>query len=252
MKAMIFAAGLGTRLRPLTNDRPKALVEVAGKTLLQRAIDSLVAAGCTTIVVNVHHFAHKVIAAISDINPPDVDILVSDESDLLLDTGGGVLAARPLLKGDEPILIHNVDIITRDLDLKAIVTSHVTNHALATLLVKQRDTRRYFLFDDNMSLRGWENTATGAFKPDDMNASSAIMLHHRAFGGIHVISPAIFDYLQDYAHIHGPVFSITDFYIDNCRRCNIRAYQQITPYQWLDVGKPDTLNQAINLLKENN
>ncbi|MBQ9466981.1 MAG: NTP transferase domain-containing protein [Muribaculaceae bacterium] len=248
MKAMIFAAGLGTRLRPLTNDRPKALVEVAGKTLLEHTIDSVVAAGCTTVVVNVHHFADKVIAAIDALRRPGVDILVSDERDLLLETGGGIVAATRMLDGSEPILVHNVDIITRGLDLRAIVDNHLASGAMATLLVKPRDTQRYLLFDDVMKMHGWTNIATGACRPEGLQAGELAAMRRLAFGGIHVLSPGIIEPLQVYARQHGPAFSIMDFYIDKCHDYHFAGYEQAAPYDWLDVGKPETLAKAEALL----
>ncbi|MDD7716929.1 MAG: nucleotidyltransferase family protein, partial [Bacteroidales bacterium] len=165
MKAMVFAAGLGTRLRPLTNDRPKALVEVGGKTMLERVITHLADCGVTDITVNIHHFGEKIIEFLEEKKNFGLDIHISDERDLLLDTGGGLMKARKYLDGDEPFIVHNADILT-DLDLKAMYDFHVEHDALSTILVKDRQTQRYFLFDHDHRLKGWINKKTGETKPE--------------------------------------------------------------------------------------
>lgn len=241
MKAMIFAAGLGTRLRPLTDDRPKALVEVAGKTMLQRVIERVALAGITSIVVNVHHFADKVIDYLRDHDNFGLDIAVSDERDLLLDTGGGVLKAQQLLMGDEPILLHNADIMTT-LDLGEMIAHHQNSGAAATLLVKPRVTQRYLVFDANARLQGWVNKKTGEVRPAGFNIEIE-GYQELAFGGVHVISPAIFEALQRYGG-NRQVFGIVPFYVDACRDLLINGYQPQEPYQWFDAGKPETLAQA--------
>ena len=238
---MIFAAGLGTRLRPLTNDRPKALVEVAGRTMLERVIERIHMAGIDHIVINVHHFADKIVNFLRERNNFGLNIVISDESGLLLDTGGGILKARRLLDDGEPFLVHNADILT-DMDLRAMIKAHCHHQAMATLLVKARETQRYFLFDKKSQLRGWINKKTSEVRPDSLNVA-AMSLRELAFGGIHVISPAIFPVLEQYASGRD-VFGITPFYIDSCTDHLIMGYEPREDYQWFDVGKPETLSQA--------
>ncbi len=240
MKAIIFAAGLGTRLRPVTADRPKALVEVNGVTMLERTLRAIIAAGCTSVVVNVHHFADKVIDFLNS-HDWGVEVHVSDERDLLLETGGGVLAARQWLDGDEPFIVHNADILTNGLNLKDMADYHKRSGALATLLVRERDTVRHLLFDTNYRMHGWINLNTGELRPEGLNEMG---LMRRAFGGIHICSPEIFPALEQYAHTAGRVFSTVSFYIDACRDHLINGYYPAGDYLWLDVGKPDTLKQA--------
>lgn len=243
-KAMIFAAGLGTRLRPLTNDRPKALVEVGGKPMLQHVIEHLAKSGFTNITINVHHFAQKVIDFVNSNHNFGLDINISDERDLLLDTGGGLLKARRWLDGDDPFLVTNADILTT-LDFNDIYDYHRHSGALSTILVKPRVTERYFLFDDQNRLHGWVNKSTGETKPEGF-AYIPGQLHELAFGGVHVMSPAIFDVLEQYA-AGRKVFGITPFYATECGKHVIHGYQQTTDYIWLDVGKPQTLQQAREL-----
>lgn len=240
MKAMIFAAGLGTRLRPLTNDRPKALVEVGGKTMLERVITKLAEAGFDDITVNIHHFGEKIIEFLELNQNFGLNIHISDERDMLLDTGGGILKAQPFLDGDEPFLVHNADILT-DIDLKAMYQRHVESGAMATVLVKDRITSRYFVFDDDYRLQGWINKSTGETRPPAFVHREG--LHELAFGGIHVISPSIFEPLEEYSRGQAK-FSITPFYVDECYTHLIKGYVQDTPYTWFDVGKPETLKDA--------
>ena len=240
MKAMIFAAGLGTRLRPLTNDRPKALVEVGGKTMLERVITKLAEAGFDDITVNIHHFGEKIIEFLELNENFGLNIHISDERDMLLDTGGGILKAQPFLDGDEPFLVHNADILT-DIDLNAMYQRHVESGAMATVLVKDRITSRYFVFDDDYRLQGWINKSTGETRPAAFVQREG--LNELAFGGIHVISPSIFEPLEEYSQGQAK-FSITPFYVDECHTHLIKGYIQDSPYTWLDVGKPETLKDA--------
>lgn len=241
---MIFAAGLGTRLRPLTNDRPKALVEVGGKPMLEHVISHLAQAGFDDITINIHHFGEKIIEFLKGKGNFGLNIHISDERDLLLDTGGGILKARPFLDGNEPFLVHNADILT-DLDLNAMVAAHKANSATATLLVKQRETQRYFVFDHARRLNGWINKKTGETRPATLSYNEGEMME-RAFGGVHVISPSIFPLLEKFSQ-GNEVFSITPFYIEQCSECHIQGYESPTPYNWLDVGKPETLEEANKL-----
>ena len=156
MKAMVFAAGLGTRLRPLTDHQPKALVNVGGVPMLERVILRLKGAGFDDITVNVHHFGEQIIDFLQTKRYAGVTIHISDERDLLLDTGGGILKAKPFLEGNEPFLVHNADIMT-DIDLGALYRHHLAHRAEATLVVSQRNTSRYLLFDAQQRLQGWTN-----------------------------------------------------------------------------------------------
>ncbi|MBO4722690.1 MAG: nucleotidyltransferase family protein [Muribaculaceae bacterium] len=246
MKAMIFAAGLGTRLRPLTNDRPKALVEIGGKTMLERVIHRLSEAGFDDITINIHHFGQKVIDFLDEHDNFGLNIHISDERDMVLETGGGILKARHFLDGDEPFLVHNADILT-DLDLLAMYQSHVESGAMATVLMKSRQTSRYFVFDDEYRLQGWINKSTGETRPEHFTYKKG--MHELAFGGIHVISPSIFDELERYSKAHQAKFSTTPFYVDECHNHLIKGYVQETPYTWLDVGKPETLKEAEEMIK---
>lgn len=240
MRAMIFAAGLGTRLRPLTDTLPKALVPVGGRPLLAITAERLRTAGVTEAVVNVHHFAGQIKDYVRrhDLGMP---VMISDESDGLLDTGGGLRKAIPLFApSNQPILIHNVDILS-NADLAAFVRHHEC--ADATLMVSQRETQRYLLFNNEMRLMGWTNLATGEVRTPyenlDLNQCRKL-----AFAGIHCVSPSIADSMMDYPE----KFSITNFYIENCHRLLIRGYVQ-PDLRLLDVGKQDTLAAAELFLK---
>lgn len=244
MKAMIFAAGLGTRLRPLTNDRPKALVEVAGKPMLQRVIERLKAIGVDEMVINVHYFGDKVIEFLKQNDNFGLTVHISDErqwSDQPLETGGGILQARQWLEGNEPFIVHNADILT-DLDLMAFYRYHLEHESMATLLVKERDTQRYFLLGDDNRLQGWTNITTGEIKPQGADLDTDV-LHKRAFGGVHIISPAIFPLLEEYA-AGRLAFGIVPFYLDACQHYPIYGYEPQEQYTWFDIGKPETLKTA--------
>lgn len=241
MKAMIFAAGLGTRLYPITESIPKAMVEVGGKPMLGRVIEKLKAADITEIVINVHHFADKIEDYLRSQSNFGLNITVSDERDLLLDTGGGVRKATSLLRGPEPILLHNADILT-DFDLKSMLAFHKRTKADATLMVSERTSSRYLLFDFENRMRGWQNTKTGEVRPSAIDPSSLLP---RAFGGVHIISNQVLDRLEEYRPGEKK-FSITPFYIDACRDLSITGYEPEETSRWFDIGKPETLEQARN------
>lgn len=186
MKAMIFAAGLGTRLRPLTDHTPKALVSVAGKPMLERVILRLKEAGFNDITVNIHHFGEQIIEFLRANNDFGITIHLSDERDMLLDTGGGIKKARPFLDGNEPFLVHNADILS-DINLAELYRHHRESNAETTLLVSQRQTSRYLLLDDANRLHGWINKSTGETKPEGFSFQER-QYKEMAFGGIHVIS----------------------------------------------------------------
>lgn len=237
MNAMIFAAGLGTRLRPLTNDRPKALVEVAGKPLLQHLIEKLKAAGFEHIVVNVHHFGQQIIDFLALNNNFDLDIRISDERELLLDTGGGIKAAMRLFDNDDPILIHNVDIVS-DIDLKKLYSSH---SGIATLAINKRETSRYLLFDDDKMMKGWTNIKTGEVKPSTIDKN---LFNFFAFSGIHIVDKNISKFLD--AEV-ADVFPIMDFYINLCQKEKIIGVE-VTGNMWVDCGKPEHLATASDII----
>lgn len=236
MKAMIFAAGLGTRLRPLTNERPKALAEVNGVPLLEIAIRRLQQAGAGELIVNIHHLGEQIEAFLHRKTFPGLHIAISDERDLLLDTGGGLKKAAWFFDDGQPFIVYNADVLTT-LDLKAMYDAHIRSGAIATLAVRERASSRAFLFDAGGSLSGWRNTATGA----ERICRHADTLHPLAFSGIHVISPRLFDYMpaQD-------VFSIVEVYLDVAARETILAWRHDADL-WLDVGKPEQLARAQEL-----
>lgn len=240
MNALIFAAGLGTRLKPLTDNMPKALVPVGGRPLLQRTIDTLVKAGATEIVVNVHHFSDQVVKFIEG-NKWLVPIGISDESTALLDTGGGFRkAARLFANKTSPILIHNVDILS-NASLADFYAGHRMEDA-ATLLVSRRETQRYLLFDNDGLLRGWTNLATGALRLSDP-ALDVERLQRYAFSGIHVVNPDVLSLMADFPE----KFPIMEFYLQMCGKINIRAKLQ-SDLRLLDVGKQDSLASAERFL----
>ena len=238
MKAMVFAAGLGTRLRPITDSLPKALVPVCGEPLLYHTLHKLKSAGYTDIVVNIHHFP-QMIREYLQTHVFGLDVSISDESDRLLETGGGILHARNLLLPlDEPFLVHNVDIVS-NMDI-AWFRAQMRPDALATLLVSERKTQRYLLFNEEMRLVGWTNIGTGEVRSPYKNLDPA-RCRKFAFAGIHNISPAIF---QAFEALNMPErFPIMDFYLDACASYPIygAAAQDL---QLVDVGKLETLPEA--------
>lgn len=239
MKAMIFAAGLGTRLRPLTDHMPKALVPVAGVPMLQRVILRLKESGFNDLVINIHHFGEQILDFLKANQDFGVRIRISDERGELLDTGGGIRKVRPLLDGDEPFLVHNVDILS-DIDLAAFYRLHLEHPCDATLLTNHRQTSRYLLVDAEGRLRGWVNKSTGEVLPAGATYVEGNYTE-LAFGCIHVLSPSIFRYMED-ERWHGK-FSIIPFYIDICHRADVRCHA-IDSEGWFDIGKPETLAKA--------
>ncbi len=243
MNALILAAGLGTRLGELTSDRPKALVEVCGRTMLEHQLRHLSAAGFDRFVINIHHFAPKVKAFLEEHDNFGLDILLSDETDLLLDTGGGIRKAMRLFDNEQPVLVHNVDIFS-SADLKALYLAHIESGADSTLLVAQRSTSRYLYFDTGGLLCGWSNEKTGQVRspyPDFDKSRFAPC----AFQGIHVLSQTLLPLLDA---IPEPRFSITDFYVDNAARLRLRSVLS-DPGNWVDAGKPETLERASQIIK---
>lgn len=242
MKAMIFAAGLGTRLRPLTNTRPKALIEVAGKPLLEHVIEKLKQAGFDDITINVHHFADMIIDYVRAHQNFGVNIQFSDERNKLLNTGGGIKKAASLIwkSGEtEPVLIHNVDILS-NADLRSFYEIHQNDDA--ALLVSKRETQRYLLFNKENRLVGWTNLATGEIKSPfpDLNPDDCQKF---AFSGIHLFSPSLIKEMNQF----GDIFSIIDFYLAVCKDYHIFGYPQ-NDLKLLDVGKLKTLEESGTFL----
>ena len=234
MKALLFAAGLGTRLRPLTNDRPKALVEINGKTLLQISIEKLLYFGFDEIIVNIHHFADLMIETIEKNNGWGAKITISDERNELLETGGGLKKAAWFFDNNEPFLVHNVDVI-HDLDLRQLYDYHSKNKALATLAVRKRTTSRYLIFNNKMQLRGWQNIKTGEVK---IAKRTAGQLWSFGFSGIHIIDPKIFPLLTENGK-----FSIINPYLKLAKTELIQGFDH-SDSVWIDVGKHESLAEA--------
>ena len=228
-QAMIFAAGLGTRLKPLTDTMPKALVRVGGQPLLWHVVQKLKGAGYERIVVNVHHFAQQIVDYLQENHNFGLDIRISDETEQLLETGGGIKKALPLFAPTEPILIHNVDILS-NLDLTALPTD------APLLVVSQRQTKRYLQFDETLRLVGWKNIETGEVKGHEGTPL--------AFSGIHMFHPSLAPLLAEWPER----FPIMDFYLKVCADNMIQGYEA-KDLRLLDVGKLDTLEEAEKWLK---
>ncbi len=272
MQAMIFAAGLGTRLKPLTDHMPKALVRVGGEPLLKRVIFQLKEAGVERIVINVHHFASQILDYLKENDNFGLDIRISDESDRLLETGGGIKQARSLFDSNYPVLIHNVDILSNvdlkkfySMDRKVMCPDCGVPHLMAgaTLLVSWRKTKRYLVFNQQMMLVGWVNIETGEIKSpypevkkelsllqypiEATDAPMHLTQHYRifAFSGIHTFSPQLFPLMDNYPE----KFPIMDFYLDNCRCAGIKGVVK-NDLRLMDVGKQETLKQAEDFLNQ--
>lgn len=236
---MVFAAGLGTRLRPLTDTMPKALVPINGTTLLEHVLVKIKQAGIQEVVVNVHHFSQQIIDFLEEKQNFGISIQISDESNELLETGGGLRKALTLLGENEPILLHNVDILS-NLNLSELITTHQATDG-AALVVSKRNTSRYLLFDENMALAGWHNVKTNELRPSSVNWES---LHALAFSGIQIVSPQLLSSMADMPKR----FSIIDFYLKMMNTMPIRAYIP-SDYRMIDVGKIDTLNTAEEFIQ---
>lgn len=231
MKAMIFAAGLGKRLRPLTENQPKALVEIAGKSLLEWNILRLKAKGISEIVINIHHHAAQIRSFLKE-NYPEVQI--SDESDELLDTGGALLKAAPLLQGDEPILLHNVDVLST-IDISALLAYHQSKGGIATLAVREREGSRKLLFgEEDWLFCGWED------KDIDLKRISRRQrtFVERGFSGIHIIEPQLLDKIREKGR-----FSIIKSYLHIAKIANIYGYEH-NEDAWFDAGTIERLKTA--------
>ena len=250
MKAMIFAAGLGTRLKPLTDTLPKALVPLAGKPLLQWQIERLKAAGITDIVVNVHHFPDMIINYLHDNDNFGCRIAVSDERDMLLETGGGLRKAEALLgsgvqefrSSGEGILVCNVDILS-NIDIPTLLNAYNPDE-MGVVVVSERDTQRYLLFDEENRLCGWTNIATGEVKGEEaIRQGGEQVMKKLAFSGMQVLNPRIFDCMDKVVEQKGDKFSLIDLYLSIAEKEILRAYIPEN-YRMMDVGKIAQLSEA--------
>lgn len=236
MKAMILAAGKGTRLGNLTLDKPKVLMEINGKSILRYVVEKCTIAGFDDIIVNVHHLASMVLAEVEKLRNLGFNISISDESELLLETGGGLYKARDFF-GNQPFLLYNSDILT-DLDLGEMFSFHKLQKALATLAVRNRRGNRFFLVNTDGLLRGWINKSTDEIiysGPHDEE------LHEIAFSGIHIIEPEIFRYMQD------GIYTMTSLYLKLAQAYPIQTFRYDTGY-WFDIGTLEKLYEARNFL----
>lgn len=235
---MIFAAGLGTRLHPFTSNKPKALVEIAGKPLLELAIERVGNAGYKDIVINIHHFGNQIIDFLERKNNFGLSITISDEREQLLDTGGGILKAASLLSGSGPVLVYNVDVLS-NLDLEAFRSYHTEMGGLATLAVRDRKTARYLVFNEDMMLSGWKNIKTGEEKIVRDSLTQRIF----AFSGIQLIDPSIFSLITETGS-----FSLISLYLRLAKTERIFGYTD-TSSLWMDLGKPEQLKEAEKVIK---
>ncbi len=230
---MIFAAGLGTRLKPITDSVPKALAPLNGKPLLWHAIKSMERANIERIVVNVHHFSDLVINYLK-LQEWNTEVLISDESDCLLETGGGLLKAQSLFIPNKPVLVKNVDIVTST-NIESFIHSHQKEKNHATLMVKKRSTSRYLLFDNQNNLCGWKNIKTNELiRTNELEEFKSL-----AFSGMHIIEPELLAQMGEVRP-----FSIIKAYLELANKCQIKAY--VTPADdiWLDVGTVEKLREA--------
>lgn len=241
MRAMIFAAGLGTRLRPFTEAHPKALYTLNGKTLLQYQIEQLKAAGVRDIIINVHHFAEQVIDYLNANDNFGLHIEISDERGRLLETGGGLKHAKHFFC-NEPFIACNVDILS-NIDLRCLMEAH-KKEDLATVVVAERETKRYLLFDKEQRMCGWTNISTGEVRPESI-LPSVQEFKHLAFSGMQILNGGVFQYMDDEL---GERFSLIDFYVQNCAEHNIRAYEQ-QGYKMMDIGKTEILQAAEQFVR---
>lgn len=231
MKAMILAAGLGTRLKPLTDTMPKALVEINGKTLLEHSIEHLKFFGVKDVIVNVHHFPDQIISFLKKKKNFGINMEVSDERDQLLDTGGGFRKASWFFEEGGPFIVRNVDILS-NLDLGAMLDFHLKNKAVATLAVRNRETSRYMLFNERNELIGWTNISTGERK---LSRKDFKRMHPLAFSGIQILDPAIIPLLTEEGK-----FSLIGMYLRLSRDNRICAYNDDDSF-WFDAGKREDI-----------
>ena len=237
MKAMIFAAGLGTRLRPLTDDRPKALVEVKGTPLLEITIKRLIHFGVREIIINVHHFADKIEAFLEKNKDFGIRIVTSHETERPLETGGGLKKVAWFFDDGQPFIVCNADILS-DIDLKKMYEMHCKSDAISTFAIQKRDTSRYMLHDTEGVLCGWLNTKTKAVRMGRFAAASEMF----SFSCFHVINPSIFETAPD-----EEFFTIIEWYLKICSQHKIMGYRHDDDI-WCDIGKPETLLEAAEIV----
>jgi len=248
MIAIVFAAGIGSRLKPFTDEHPKALAPVAGVPAIERVIRKLAASGAEAIVVNVYHFPQQIKDFLAE-NDFGVPVEISDESDMLLDTGGAIAkmcrecATVASINPDEKVIVHNADIITDFSILEMLKVSGTAD--VAILADRLRTSSRYFLFDKASRLRGWMNTRTGELRPEGLIPGS---LQRAAFGGVHAITGKTLAMIDRYCGPKLHPFSIVDFYLDNCSELDIIAYSPHEPYHWFDIGTTEKLQQATDAM----
>ncbi len=249
MNAIVFAAGTGTRLKPFTDRHPKALAPVGGKPMLEHVLLKLKNAGISRVAINVHHFAPQITEFLAAHDNFGMSIRISDESDRLLDTGGGLLKALPLLDDgadNEPTLLHNADILT-DMPTGEMLARHMETGADATLLATERESSRRIYFSAEGKLCGWHNIKSGESRPDGFTPADG--MRQTAFGGVHIVQPAtIMPLLREYAGTHGDVFSIIPFYLANLRRMDIAGFTPSSAFMWHDIGSPEKLAAANDAL----
>lgn len=240
MKAMIFAAGKGTRLGDLTNERPKALVPVNGVPVLEYAIKKLVHFGFNQIIINIHHFGDQILSFLNENNNFEIQIEISDERNELLDTGGGLKKAAWFLEKGDPFLVYNVDVLT-DLNLKTLYEYHLSKNSLATLATRHRDTARYLLVDSENVLCGWQNIKTGEIikSRDDISDTE-----REAFSGIQIIDPEIFKLFPK-----GDIFPLMGVYLKLASEFQIGTFNHDST-RWLDIGKPETILEANSYFRD--
>lgn len=240
MKAMILAAGMGTRLQPLTLTKPKALVEVNGVPMLEIVIRRVIKYGFNDIIINVHHFADQIIDFLRKNYNFGVSMTISDETDLLLDTGGGLLRARDFFNDGKPFLVHNVDVLT-NINLTELYNYHAQHKSLATLAVKNRSTSRSLLVNRNQELCGWKNNETGK---TIIAKGTEAELTSTAFSGVHVINPEIFPFISETG-----VFSITNTYLRLAEHHSILTWNHNNDL-WFDLGRISNLREAEKHMNE--
>jgi NDP-sugar pyrophosphorylase family protein len=240
IKAMIFAAGLGTRMKPLTDHLPKALVPVNNTPLLELVIRRLMYFGIQDIIINVHYEAQQVEDFLAKKNNFGINIAISDERAKVLETGGGLKKAQWFFEDKKPFLVCNTDILC-DIDLRDLYEQHLDNQTIATLAVQQRSTSRYFLFDDKKNLSGWLNTKSGEVKLCRKESDCLKML---AFSSFQIFEHRIFDYMP----ADKEVFSTVDLFLDIAQKELIKGYEHQA--NWLDVGTPQNISDAETLLKK--
>lgn len=239
MRAMILAAGLGTRLKPLTDSTPKALVKIKGQTLLELQIRKLKAEGFDQIIINVHHFADDIKEYLEQNNFFDHSIEISDESEKLLDTGGGLKKASHFFRDGKPFLVYNVDILS-NINLKKLMEYHLASSSIATLAVLERKSSRKFLFDKNTTLCGWMNEKTGE-KIITRNEQSELFPY--SFSGIQIIDPKIFKYFPN-----KDIFSLVELYLSAAKNERISGYVH-NEDEWMDIGKIENIKKAESLFE---